>query len=375
MKILFTRFPLESRYGGAEIQTIALMKGLMAKGHAVAFLGSCPTLLRLTKEENIPRAELHIGPPPVSKRSLFRFFWKKKKMQAQLEAALNEFHDIDAICMLSLTEKLLLTQTAYKKNKKVLWIEHDRHGPWLSQNPWLPHLKKMSEYATTVAVSELSRRKYLELGWKPEHTVCIPNGIDLDRFQGTDVMPVTNRGALHLGTIARLSVDKGVDVLVEAIRDLHDVTLDIVGSGRDEGLIRTLIDDISKKEMLNVPRFRMFKSIPDPGAFYRSLDVFVLPSRDHDPFGLVAAEAMSLGIPTIVTEQCGIADELTHDYDALIASADEARSLKQMIVRLRSPERRKEMSEHAKQTAHEHFDLPTMIDAYDSLLRGKVHHN
>ena len=64
MKILFTRFPLESAYGGAEVQTLSLMKGLRDRGHAIAFAGSCKTLLRLCREEGFPVIELRIGPRP-----------------------------------------------------------------------------------------------------------------------------------------------------------------------------------------------------------------------------------------------------------------------------------------------------------------------
>ena len=135
MKILFTRFPLESSRGGAENQTLWLMKGLIQRGHAVAFLGSCPALLAMCKEEGIPNTELNIGPPPVTKWSAISFFWRKKRMQQRLQEALSKFENVDAICMLSLSEKLLLTETANEKGIKVLWIEHDTIGRWLTKNP------------------------------------------------------------------------------------------------------------------------------------------------------------------------------------------------------------------------------------------------
>ena len=77
MNILFTRFPLESRYGGAEVQTLSLMNGLQEKGHTISFLGSCPTLLERCASISVPVQKLLIGPPPVSFKLALSFFWRK----------------------------------------------------------------------------------------------------------------------------------------------------------------------------------------------------------------------------------------------------------------------------------------------------------
>ena len=126
MKILFTRFPLESAHGGAELQTLSLLKGFAKRGHAVSFLGSCPVLLEMCKKEGISAVALSIGKPPVTKMGAISFAWRKQKMQRTLETAICEFGELDVICMLSMTEKILLTPFAAKQGIKVFWIEHDR---------------------------------------------------------------------------------------------------------------------------------------------------------------------------------------------------------------------------------------------------------
>jgi glycosyltransferase involved in cell wall biosynthesis len=42
---------------------------------------------------------------------------------------------------------------------------------------------------------------------------------------------------------------------------------------------------------------------------YGDADVFVLSSR-NESFGIVAAEAVACGIPTVVTDRCGVAETL-----------------------------------------------------------------
>jgi len=367
VKILFTRFPLESAHSGAEAQSIALMKGLKEHGHAVAFLGSCPTLLVLCQQHNIACASLDIGPPPVSKKTLLTFPLRKYKMQKDLTGALDQFcsHGLGALFMLSLSEKLLLTKPAVDAGIRVFWVEHDSIGPWLTKNPYLPQLRRLSKLVTTIAVSDLSRKLYVDLGWDPQKVVGIPNGIDPNRFVTDAAQTRTPSEKLQVGCLARLADEKGLDVLIGAVRDLPDVELKIVGLGREQKNLEKLI---AKEGLQN--RVTIAPRVADVGAFYRSLNVHVLPSKRHDPFGLVAAEAMLAGTPVIVTDACGIADFLTHKKDAYIVPANSEEALTKAISELSSnPELRKEIGAAGQRKAQSDFTVQGMIDRYEVLLQ------
>lgn len=359
MNILFTRFPLESAFGGAEVQTLSLMQGLQARGHNVAFLGSCPTLLTLCKEHNIPHAELQIGPPPVSKWHALSFAWRKQHMQQQLEAALQEFTKLDAVFMLSLSEKILLTPLALQQKIPVIWQEHDRIGRWLRYNPWLPRLRNMSANVTTVCVSDLSHNLYTKLGWPADKVIGIPNGVALPPadFQAHKV-----GGSLHVGCIARLTKDKGVDVLIDAIKNVPNATLSIVGKGREERRILQRIRDCDVSDRVRLHHHA------DVNELYELIDVLVLPSRDNDPFGLVVAEAMLRGIPTVITDQCGIASYLENGVDTLVCSADDSECLTHHIHALANPKKHEQIAKGGQQTALQKFTLDTMLDQYETLL-------
>lgn len=359
MKILFTRFPLESAPGGAEVQTISLMEGLARHGNAMAFAGSCHVLLHLCKQRGIPAVEMRIGPPPVTKRGALSFLWRKRAMRKALIDLLDGFHGLSAIVMLSLTEKLLLTEEASKRGIHVVWVEHDRVGRWLTLNPWLPTLRKLSRKATTVTVSELSRTIYLNLGWDPAKTVAIPNGIDLSRFP---LVSLASSDSLRLGCVSRLSPEKGVHILIEAVKDTANVQLEIVGAGRQERELRHLA--------AGTDRIHLHKHLEDLGQFYASIDALVLPSRDHDPFGLVAAEAMAVGLPVIVTDVCGIAGYLRDGETALIVKAGDRSSLERAIDRLKDPAIRRKLSEKGKEFAHAHFGLETMVEKYVEIMQN-----
>ncbi len=378
MRLLFTRFPLESAFGGAEIQTLSLMKGLSGRGHAVAFLGSCPILIEETAKLKLPHAKLLIGPPPVTKWNALSFLWRKQKMKERLALALTSFDRIDAIIMISLSEKLLLTEVAVRRGIRVFWMEHDRVGPWLSKNPWLSTLRKLSGTVTTVCVSELSRKIYIDLRWEPDSVVAIANGVDRKRFDATAAhqkpspqppSPLLGRGGLlHVGCIARLSPEKGVDVLIQAVGTMPNVQLTIVGTGPDEGYLRKLATNIHDAEMQSAERIRILPRADDLGSFYRSLDALILPSRENDPFGLVTAEAMLCGTPVIVTDQCGIAGYLESGKDAIVVKANSEEALRQGITQLLNTALRSRLSEEGKRTAEQKFSLETMLRNYEKLL-------
>ncbi len=359
MKILFTRFPLESAFGGAEVQTLTLMEGLIARGHSVAFAGSCPVLLEECRKRNIMAVEWHIGPPPVTKWGVISFAWRQAAMKRKLALLLDQFHDLGAIAMLSLSEKLLLTDIAAAKGIKTVWIEHDTVGRWLTQNPWLAQLVERSRNATTVGVSEMSKKLYVEMGWDEEKTIAIPNGIigDIPEKKTDD-----NHAGLRLLCVARLSPEKGVDVLLDALKDLPNATLDIIGEGRSENELAELGKALGD-------RVRFLGRRNDVRSLYASYDALVLPSREHDPFGLVAAEAMMAGIPAVVTDACGIADYLTNGNDALVARADNADSLKRAIGLLAEKETRDRIAREGKKTAEDRFSAQRMVDEYEKLFK------
>ena len=341
MKILFTRFPLESRMGGAEVQTLSLMKGLKERGHEVRFLGSCPVLLKQCKKLVIGHSSLVIGPPPVTKWGVISFLWRKYKMRKLLHtryAIRNTQYD--AVFMLSLTEKILLTPFLVQQGIKVIWIEHDTVGRWLTWNPWLSTLKKLSKKVTTVCVSELSANIFRDLGYQT--VVAIPNGAPPPPAPP----PSRGRGArragrgLVVGCIARRSPEKGVDLLEKAIAQLDGVEFlfNETGSGGD-------IEE-----------------------FYSKIDVLVLPSRKEDPFGLVVAEAMMRGIATICTDVCGISGYLTQEHDAIIVPAGDIDALRDALFMMYNDGIREKLGKNGRETAMEKFTVERMVESYISLL-------
>lgn len=266
-----------------------------------------------------------------------------------------------AICMLSLSEKLLLTDEAIKAGAHVFWIEHDKVGRWLSQSPWLSQLLVLSKQATTITVSELSKKIYVDLGWSPEKVRAIPNGIDEKRVARNE--PATSNQQLRLGCIARLSPEKGIDVLIEAMKDLpENISLEIIGEGPEEAKLKALARATNRQSPITFSPYE-----PDISKVFSRIDALILPSRENDPFGMVAAEAMLRSVPVIVTTQCGIADYLEDGKDALVVKAGSSVELQKAIMQLTAHGSRLTIGKNGQKTAQKKFSIKTMVDSYEDV--------
>ena len=96
----------------------------------------------------------------------------------------------------------------------------------------------------------------------------------------------------------------------------------------------------------------------DRGAALRALDVAVHASTSPEPFGLVIAEAMSVGRAVVTTALGGAAELVQPDVDALVAKAGDAGGLAQAIAKLAAdPGLRGELGRAARRTAVERFSL------------------
>jgi glycosyltransferase involved in cell wall biosynthesis len=118
--------------------------------------------------------------------------------------------------------------------------------------------------------------------------------------------------------VGRMATGKGIELLLEALRDLGDAHLALVGPSDHaevgEHIARAAADGALAGRVHVLPAWRDER----PLALYGDADVFVLASTGkNENFGLVVAEAVSAGTPVVVTDQAGVA-ELVKDRAGLV---------------------------------------------------------
>jgi glycosyltransferase involved in cell wall biosynthesis len=149
---------------------------------------------------------------------------------------------------------------------------------------------------------------------------------------------------------------------------MKNVRLTIIGEGRMQRSVQRQIRKITKRED-GAPRITLIARKPDLATFYDALDILVLPSREHDPFGMTVAEAMMRGVAVVVTDACGIAEYLKSGRTAMIAQPNDARALEEAIRRLSDGPTRTRIARAGQRTALKLFALDTMIDAYEEVMQ------
>ena len=114
--------------------------------------------------------------------------------------------------------------------------------------------------------------------------------------------------ALLLGTLGRLSREKGQADLIRALVKVHDQAPDVHlllgGDGVEQGSLAALSSDLALDDHVH-----FLGTVPhnEIGEFLKEIDIFVLPSRrDNLPLSLL--EAMAAAVPVVATAVGGIPD-------------------------------------------------------------------
>lgn len=137
--------------------------------------------------------------------------------------------------------------------------------------------------------------------------VFIPPGVDRKIFKKLNIYKV-NHSIFFLSILDKYHTYKGLFGLLRAIkivkRSIPDVKLYIGGDGSHRKNYQELV---SKFDLNNCVKFLGF--IPDDKLpyYYNKYSLFILPSTEiQEGFGMVAAEAMSCGVPVIVSKIVGL---------------------------------------------------------------------
>ncbi len=111
-------------------------------------------------------------------------------------------------------------------------------------------------------------------------------------------------GVARLVCSGQLIRGKGVDQLLDSLRFVKgDYILDILGSGKDEDMLRS--HPAAKNGKV---RFHGWTTTPE--VFLREASAALLPWRWQEPFGLVGPEAMAYGLPLIGFNTGGVGEYL-----------------------------------------------------------------
>lgn len=164
----------------------------------------------------------------------------------------------------------------------------------------------------------------------------IYNGVDLEHFHPRHRAALRADAREELGCapgdtvfafvgsgFARKGLDSAIDALAACGRG--DFRLLVAGSDRSAGNFEERADRAGVAGQV-----RFLGGREDVRPVYAASDCFILPTR-YDPFPNAALEALAMGLPVIVSDQCGAAELVRAGVNGWVCRPDRAEELSQLM--------------------------------------------
>lgn len=213
--------------------------------------------------------------------------------------------------------------------------------------------EKITRY---IVLNEFCKEKFIQSGMSPHLFRIKPNFVS----SGAQPSQKVRKGGIFIG---RLSPEKGLNVLTEAVGILGAQDIKIVGKGPLEKEISKAFRDC----------YIGFKSPAEVQALLQSAQFLVAPSTCYETFGLVAIEAFSCGTPVIASRHGGLGELVTDGVTGLLFNPGDAQDLAKKIAWARAnPDAMAEMGRNAlaeyetKYTPERNYEI--LLSIYEEVI-------
>jgi glycosyltransferase involved in cell wall biosynthesis len=207
----------------------------------------------------------------------------------------------------------------------------------------------MEQASHLIAISNQTRREWIDRGFRSDAIDVVYNGIDVGRFDRHDE-PAAARAALGLPAgpllltyAGRLHPAKGVETLLEALSLVaRDRACHLVLAGRPavmndvHGQPRDYLGELrGAAERLGVASaITWIAHQQDMPTLLRASDLTVLPSLWSEPFGRIVIESMACETPVVASRVGGIPEILTGEFSEWLFESGRSADLAARITRL-----------------------------------------
>jgi glycosyltransferase involved in cell wall biosynthesis len=253
------------------------------------------------------------------------------------------------------------------------WLESKRFRHALTRA--MTRVCRRMSCARYVAVSEFVRDAiHRRLGFNGTLVSVVHNGIDPAKYGGhmpePDDPPSSTDAPCTVGAASRLASGKGIEVLLRAWQlaaARHGgARLRIAGTGELRPDLLKLAARLGLDDQVEFVGF-----VADMPGFYRSLDVFVLPSVAAEGMPMTVLEAMASQRPVVATRVGGTVEQVVDGECGLLVPPDDPTALAQAIIALLDDRLlRQTMGRRGRERVAGHFSTQAMVDGVVSIYRA-----
>jgi glycosyltransferase involved in cell wall biosynthesis len=168
--------------------------------------------------------------------------------------------------------------------------------------------------------TNFSKAMLLRAGFAPDQVMVVPNPTAVTKT------PAERPPGDYVAFAGRVSSEKGVDVLLAAAALMPHLAFKVAGDG-------PVLAAMMSQAPANV-EFMGRLGYEDLLTFYEKARMLVVPSVWFEPFGMVAADAMALGLPVIASRIGGLPDVVEDGVTGLLFEPGNAHDLAEKIAHL-----------------------------------------
>ncbi|MEM5777163.1 MAG: glycosyltransferase family 4 protein [Candidatus Aenigmatarchaeota archaeon] len=371
MKPILTLFmsSVGTTYGGSESYTINIAKHLCHDFNVKLILGRGKfTDDFISLINNYPVEFLSV--PFISRHSRLLTYWRKTKFCKKI----NDF-DIESLSVMASFKKIkkflsgtdifevqypvesLIFPFIDKHIKKVIHF----HGYGIP--PIFNFFnKRICHFIDSSITNSYMSKSLIEAKTKIRDIKVIYNGVDTDIFKPMynntiNIKEYFNPDLPKVGTVGRLSKEKGINILIRVAKDMDDIAEFFALGPYDE-------DILYETKRLKVKNFHLIGPLPNKllPFFYNFIDCYVLPSL-FEAFGITVIEAMSCGKPVIASNVGGIPEIIDDGINGVLIEPDDHLSLKKALLYiLKNREIQIRYGESGRQKVLENFSFKHTVD-------------
>lgn len=226
-----------------------------------------------------------------------------------------------------------------------------------------------------ICVSNSVRSRLVgEYRFPSEKTITIHNGVSAEVFTASGTGRAAKRASLGLNPdwfllvcVARLTEQKGIDILLKAIKRVLRQGIEckciVIGDGPLKDELANQAEELRLSESVI---FRGYQK--DVLPYLQSADVFVLASL-NEGLPLSILEAMASSLPCIVTNVGGNAEAVVDKRTGLVIAPGSVDELADSIAYLAThPKDREMMSKSARERACSDFDIDACMDKIKAVI-------
>ncbi|OZC37245.1 glycosyltransferase [Marinobacter vinifirmus] len=259
---------------------------------------------------------------------------------------------------------------ALRTGAKVVFTEHGRFYPDRYRckaaliNPLLALLTP-----AIVAISGATRDALAKYEFMPKSKIqVIYNGIQPLKANPARISELRSElgipeDSFVYGTVSRLDPVKNQTMMLQSfarcLKDYPESYLLMVGDGPERQALEALAASLGLSEKVCFTGF-----INEPAQHLALMDAFLLSSHTEGT-SMTLLEAMSLGLPAVVTAVGGNVEVVEHELSGLIApDSDTAAFAKEMVRLQQQTTLREKISEAARDRFQSRFSAEAMVKSY-----------